>query len=941
MEWVKQVWKGKAALTLGTWVAYALAFLPLYRLLGAEATALVMFPVIVTGWCFGTWGGLLAGLLGFLLDVLLLTLTGEAGWQVMTGTVAGTILLVVGGTVVGRLCDLGERAKHELARRVQTEAALRRERDFAESLIETAQAVVLVLDTEGRIVRFNPYVEELSGYRLEEVQGKDWFTTFLPTRDQQRIRHEFLRALSDIQTCGNVNPIVTKDGREREIEWFDKTLKDPDGNVTGVLAVGQDITERLRAEATLERRVAELSALNAIATIVNESLDVEEILGRATDEALNLVGVEAAAMLLLNEERDELVMATHRGLSDAFVRAFSRLKRGEGLSWRAVETGEPVVLDSLAEYPAARKAYVEAERIESAAVVPLLGRGGTIGTMNLAAHSSGYFDAAGLELLVGLGRQIATGIEKVRLGESERKAVAAAAAAEMAANTVEAMADGVVLNDLDGRIAFANPAFQDMVGYDESELIGGTAIELVQRLVKPEDLDTALSAIGAALEGGAGVPSSVTLVSKEGREIPVAFTVSFIKDAAGQPTTVIVVFKDISELKRAEEVLRQSEQWLSTTLRSIGDAVLAADPEGCVTFMNPVAEALTGWEGDSAIGNPVKEVFHIVNERTGERAEDPVARVLREGVVVRLANHTILVAKDGTKRPIADSGAPIRDDEGNITGAVLIFRDITERRETQERLVRAEKLAVLGQLAGGVGHELRNPLGVISNAAYFLQMVLAPGEPRAPARRRSPTGGSAGGDASSDADETIQEYLGIISSQVRTAERIVSDLLDLSRTRPAEREQVALSELVAEVMEGRQPPEGVEVMARIASDLPTVFVDRLHIGQVLANLVSNTYQAMPEGGELVLSARAEEGRVCLSVADTGCGIPRENVGKIFEPLFTTRARGIGLGLAVSRNLVQVNGGTIEVQSEEGQGSTFTVALPTRDVFQAGTKEVVS
>jgi len=138
--------------------------------------------------------------------------------------------------------------EHAQAKHKRAEEALRRERDFADSLIETAQAIVLVLDTEGRIVRFNPYMEDISGYRLEEVQGKDWFTTFLPKPDRDRVRELFLKAVSDIQTQRNVNPIVTRDGREREIEWYDKTLRDVDGNIVGLLAIGQDITERKRLE---------------------------------------------------------------------------------------------------------------------------------------------------------------------------------------------------------------------------------------------------------------------------------------------------------------------------------------------------------------------------------------------------------------------------------------------------------------------------------------------------------------------------------------------------------------------------------------------------------------------------------------------------------------------------------------------------------------------
>jgi len=229
-----------------------------------------------------------------------------------------------------------------------------------------------------------------------------------------------------------------------------------------------------------------------------------------------------------------------------------------------------------------------------------------------------------------------------------------------------------------------------------------------------------------------------------------------------------------------------------------------------------------------------------------------------------------------------------------------------ELREAQDELVRKERLAVLGQLAGGVGHELRNPLGVISNAVYYLQTTLP------------------------DADETTKEYLAMISSEVRNSDKIVSDLLDLSRTKLAEREEVEVSDLVAQVLERQPPPEKVKVATEIAPDLPPLLVDPRQIGQVLVNLITNAYDAMPEGGRLSLSAEAKKENVYLSIRDTGCGISRENMERLFEPLFTTKARGIGLGLAVSKNLVEVNGGSIEVESEEGKGSTFTVVLPTKE-----------
>ena len=250
--------------------------------------------------------------------------------------------------------------------------------------------------------------------------------------------------------------------------------------------------------------------------------------------------------------------------------------------------------------------------------------------------------------------------------------------------------------------------------------------------------------------------------------------------------------------------------------------------------------------------------------------------------------------------------------------------------EAQEQLVRREKLAILGQWAGGVGHELRNPLGVISNAVYYLKMTL------------------------SDADQTTKEYLDMISSEVRNSTKIVSDLLDFSRTRPAQREESEVPALVIGVLDKHPPPEEVQVITEIAPDLPAVFVDPQQIEIVLGNLLTNAYQAMTDGGLLTLTARtislpqdrgrvgggatslpakeekAAEGAVSLSITDTGRGIPVENMKKIFEPLFTTKGRGIGLGLALSRNLVEANGGTIEVESQEGEGSTFTIILPVKE-----------
>lgn len=235
-----------------------------------------------------------------------------------------------------------------------------------------------------------------------------------------------------------------------------------------------------------------------------------------------------------------------------------------------------------------------------------------------------------------------------------------------------------------------------------------------------------------------------------------------------------------------------------------------------------------------------------------------------------------------------------------------------ERREAedalckaQDELVRREKLALLGQVADTVGHELRNPLGVMNNAVYFLQAVLT------------------------DADEITKEYLGIIKSEIADAERIVSDLLDAVRTKPPRTGTVEMAEVIGQALRKCDIPASVIIKMDIPQTLPLVRADPMHLHQVFWNLIANAVEAMPEGGELKIIAGENPvaKTVTVSIQDSGCGITPEQQAKLFQPLFTTKARRVGLGLAVVKNLTQANGGSVKAESAPGKGSTFTVTLP--------------
>ncbi|QDV35323.1 hybrid sensor histidine kinase/response regulator [Tautonia plasticadhaerens] len=375
----------------------------------------------------------------------------------------------------------------------------------------------------------------------------------------------------------------------------------------------------------------------------------------------------------------------------------------------------------------------------------------------------------------------------------------------------------------------------------------------------------------------------------------------------------VALRRHLAARERSEASLReQAERW-QVTLASIGDGVIVCDDRGRVTLMNPVAESLCGQTASEASGRPLEEVFRIINEETRQPAEAPVARVLREGVVVGLANHTALVAADGTERPIHDGAAPIRDARGQITGVVLIFQDDTERRRHERELVEANRRK--DEFIAMLSHELRNPLAAIGSAVVLI---------------RDPAAASEHGWAGE-----------VIERQVRHMTRLVDDLLDVARlTRGAVRlrtEPLDALTVIGHVVEAIRPlldERGIRLEIGLMPDLLPLEADPVRLLQVVDNLLSNAARFTEPGGHIRLSAEHAGDRVVLRVRDTGVGIPAELLPRVFEPFVQgerSSARtegGLGVGLAIARSLVELHGGTITARSDgPGRGSEFVVSLP--------------
>ena len=371
-----------------------------------------------------------------------------------------------------------------------------------------------------------------------------------------------------------------------------------------------------------------------------------------------------------------------------------------------------------------------------------------------------------------------------------------------------------------------------------------------------------------------------------------------------------------------QEARRVAAEW-AATFDAVESAIFLTDEHFTILKCNRKAEALFQTPQAEIVGQKCYRLVH----GTHQHFETCPLAAVREDKQRKM----LVFEHEG--RWLEVTVDPVLDENGDFIGSVHVVNDITERkriedeirrlnaelearveertrqlREAQEQLVRQERLAVLGQLAGSVGHELRNPLAVISNAVYFLKLT----QP--------------------EADEKVREYLDILERETRNADKIINDLLDFARIKSVERAAVPVPDLVRRVLERYPAPANIRLRLDLPPGLPPLYVDGRQIEQVLGNLVLNAYQAMEaEGGELAviseqLSVNSEQW-LRITVKDTGPGIPPENLPKLFEPLFTTKARGIGLGLAVSKRLAEANGGRIEVQSTPRQGAAFTLILP--------------
>ena len=393
--------------------------------------------------------------------------------------------------------------------------------------------------------------------------------------------------------------------------------------------------------------------------------------------------------------------------------------------------------------------------------------------------------------------------------------------------------------------------------------------------------------------------AALTLIATLGSSLLLAFLAA----------SAVAIFRGLAQRERLYHESAANAELLRVTLSSIGDGVIATDRAARITFINPVAEQLTGWPAAETLQRPVRDVFRVVNESSRATIENPLEKALVSGEVAGLANHAMLLARDGREIPIDDSGAPIRNASGAIQGAVLVFRDISVRRRAERQLQESNKQ--LEEFVAAAAHDLRSPLNSVSSMAELL------------ARR---FGEQIGGDG--------RELIGFIMSGAGRMLRLLDDLLayaQASHFEPRHDEHTPLDTALGKVLENLRADIDATKATISAEPLPEASISETHAVQLFQNLIGNALKYRGDALPVIRISCGGNGSDCvLSVSDNGIGIEPKYSQEIFQPFRRLNAEarpGSGIGLATCRKIVTGYGGQIWVESEPGKGSTFFVTVP--------------
>jgi PAS domain S-box-containing protein len=461
-----------------------------------------------------------------------------------------------------------------------------------------------------------------------------------------------------------------------------------------------------------------------------------------------------------------------------------------------------------------------------------------------------------------------------------------------------------------------NPAAAKMFGCRDHEMVGNEFTRLVpKRYAEAHDTKPVPCAWREIIKR---TGSTTLAMGRTLKNVTFPVEISLSQMIVDQKVLYVAMVRDVTERKRFEQQIAAEKENLGVTLRSIGDGVITTDVHGKIVMINNEAERLTGWTLQEAVGQPLKTVFNVVvdlatqakTQKTGSRSEV-------QSILQQLPENVTLTSRDGVERVIEQVASPIRDNKNEIAGVVLVFRDITERQRNEAERRKAETLEQLGLLAGGIAHDFNNLLTAIIGNVSLASILLPPN------------------------NEMACRLEDAKNASVR-ARDLAQQLLTFARGGAPIKKAASIGKLIQDTVSFSLRGSHNRSEFDFGADLWPAEVDSGQISQVIANLVVNADQAMPNGGALHVSCEnfsytststpvvpdlPPGDYIRIKIRDEGVGIPEKYLKRIFDPYFTTKPKGTGLGLATAYSIIKNHNGLMTVESEVHVGSTFTLYVP--------------
>jgi PAS domain S-box-containing protein len=481
---------------------------------------------------------------------------------------------------------------------------------------------------------------------------------------------------------------------------------------------------------------------------------------------------------------------------------------------------------------------------------------------------------------------------------------------------IDHILDGMIVVDQEGAIQSMNPAAEKMFGCVTNEMVGHKFTKLIPKCYS---IEPGGEPVACAWDDISKRTGSVTLaVGRTRKQTTFPVEISLSEMVVDQQQLYVAMVRDVTDQKRFEQELAAEKEGLAVTLRSIGDGVITTDVQGKIIMINHAGEALTGWNSAEAIGQPLKIVFDIAIDLAAQaRIQKSGFRNEAHSLLLSLPENATLRSKDGLERVIEQVASPIRDSKNEIAGVVLVFRDITERQRTEDERRKAETLEQLGLLAGGIAHDFNNLLTAIIGNISLASLLLPPN------------------------DEMVTRLNDAKNASLR-ARDLAQQLLTFARGGAPIKKTASIGKLIQDTVSFSLRGSHSRSEFHFGADLWPAEIDPGQISQVIANLVVNADQAMPNGGTLrvacenfvydgtaepVIPDLAPGDYIRITIKDEGVGISEHYLKRIFDPYFTTKSHGNGLGLATTYSIIKNHNGLIMVESQLHVGSTFTIYLP--------------